>query len=56
MEEHLQHLTMVMEVLEHHKRYANAKKCEFGQLRVAYLGHIISEDGVAVDHEKIKAM
>lgn len=36
--------------------YLNKKKCEFGRNEVAYLGHIISEHGVAVDQDKIKAI
>lgn len=45
-----------MDVLNHHKLYANLKKCEFGKTQVAYLGHIISASVVAVDMEKVKAM
>lgn len=54
--EHAQHLSLVLEVLEKQKLYANAKKCEIGCSRVAYLGHIISGEGIAVDPDKIKAM
>lgn len=56
MSEHVQHLLIVLEVLEQQKLYANAKKCEIGRSRVAYLGHIISEKGIVVDSDKIKAM
>lgn len=31
-------------------------KCEFLQSQVAYLGHVISKDGVAVDENKVKDM
>ena len=34
----------------------NGGKCEFGVRRVAYLGHVISEEGVSMDKEKVKAM
>ncbi|TYK18318.1 ty3-gypsy retroelement transposase [Cucumis melo var. makuwa] len=36
--------------------YANLAKCSFAKERVGYLGHIISEKGVEVDPEKIRAI
>lgn len=53
---HLQHLETIMKLMRQHKFYANAKKCSFGEAEVAYLGHRISEEGVAADPEKIEAM
>lgn len=32
------------------------KKCDFGKGRVAYLGHVVSGKGMAVDMEKVHAM
>lgn len=55
-EEHKQHLTSVLQTLHEHQLYVNRKKCEFGKSQVAYLGHIISESGVAVDMSKVKSM
>ena len=49
-------MRQVLEVLNHHKLYANLKKCEFRKNQVAYLGHVISALGVAVDMNKVKAM
>ena len=34
----------------------NSKKCEFGMQRLKYYGHVISEDGLATDDEKIKVI
>ena len=54
--EHAEHVALVLNTLEEHKLFANAKKCEFGQTKVAYLGHIISVEGVSMDDSKIQAM
>lgn len=54
MEEHGMHLKQVFEVLSQH--YANRKKCEFGQTRLGYLGHVIYEFGVEMDESKVKVM
>jgi hypothetical protein len=51
--EHLQHLEEVLKLLQRHGLVANKKKCLFGQSSVEYLGHLISEKGVAVDPSKV---
>ena len=55
-EEHLSHVRMVLETLRHHKLYAKASKCQFGRSSVGFLGHDISERGVAVDPRKVAAV
>ena len=55
-DEHLRHLKEVLEVLRSHTLHVKLKKCSFGQTKVHYLGHIISQEGVLVDLEKISAM
>ena len=55
-ESHQQHLALVLGILQANSLYANRKKCEFGRTQVAYLGHIISGQGVAADPSKIQAM
>lgn len=55
-EDHVGHVQHVLELLEQHELYANEKKCEFGQQKVSYLGHVISAEGVAVDLTKVQAM
>ena len=39
-----------------HKLYAKLRKCDFYKARIHYLGHIISEEGISVDPEKIGAI
>ena len=53
---HLKHLKIFLEVLRVQNLYANQKTCSFGVSQVEYLGHIISEHGVASDKAKTVAM
>ena len=56
LEEHERHLTIVLQNLREHKLYAKMSKCEFWMKEVKFLGHVVSEQGVAVDLEKIEAV
>ena len=55
-QEHEQHLRVVLEKLRAHKLYAKFSKCEFWLEKVAFLGHILTVEGVAVDPEKVEAV
>jgi hypothetical protein len=55
-EEHEHHLRMVLQVLREHQLYAKLSKFSFYQKQIPYLGHIISKDGITVDHEKIEVL
>jgi hypothetical protein len=52
-EEHEKDLRLVMEKLREHKLYAKFSKCEFWLKEVAFLGHIVSKKGIAVDPSKV---
>lgn len=52
-DEHLEHLGIVLERLRRANLTLKPKKCQFLQKVVSYLGHIISQDGVSPDSEKI---
>ncbi|XP_052196517.1 uncharacterized protein LOC127803919 [Diospyros lotus] len=56
MSEHKEHLRCVLRVLTTHQLYANAKRCTFEQRDIGYLGHIISQEGVAADNAKVQVM
>ena len=45
-----------MEKLRANKLYAKFNKCEFWLEKVAFLRHILTAEGVAVDPEKVKAV
>ena len=55
-EEHLKHLDETLSILEEQSLYVKMSKCEFGMKEMLYLGHIINEEGVQVDMEKIRAI
>jgi hypothetical protein len=46
MEEHEEHLRLVLEKLRSNQLYAKFSKCEFWLAEVAFLGHVISAGGV----------
>jgi hypothetical protein len=54
--EHLRHLSIVLNALRAHSLHLERSKCSFGTTVVAYLGHVISEGGVAMDAEKVTAV
>lgn len=56
LEEHIQHLRTVFQVLLKHQLKVKRSKYSFGQQRLAYLGHIISPNGVSTDEDKIQAV
>ncbi|XP_070015175.1 uncharacterized mitochondrial protein AtMg00860-like [Nicotiana sylvestris] len=56
MEEHEQHLRLVLQTLREQKLYAKFYKCEFWLDFVAFLGHVISGKGIKVDPKKIEAV
>ena len=54
-EEHEENLRLTLSLLREHHLYAKLSKCDFHRDRIQYLGHIISEEGISVDPEKIEA-
>jgi hypothetical protein len=55
-EEHAERLRIVLERLRQNQLYAKFSKCEFWLEKVAFLGHVLTAEGVAVDPEKIEAV
>ena len=55
-EEHEQHLRVILNKLRAHELYAKFSKYEFWLQEVAFLGHIITTEGVKVDPKKVKAV
>ena len=55
-EQHELHLRTVLERLRQHTLYAKRSKCDFGVLKVEYLGHIVGDGKVWADPAKILAI
>ena len=56
MAEHCEHLQQVLQIMKDNQLYAKKSKCSFAVNQVEYLGHLITEKGVATDPSKIEAM
>jgi hypothetical protein len=54
--EHLQHVRVVLTTLRQHRLTVKQSKCVFDSRSVAYLGHVISASGVAMDPAKVEAV
>jgi len=55
-EDYEQHLRTVLQTLREMKLYAKFSKCEFWLDSVAFLGHIVSSEGIKVDPKKVEAV
>jgi Reverse transcriptase (RNA-dependent DNA polymerase)/RNase H-like domain found in reverse transcriptase/Integrase zinc binding domain/Chromo (CHRromatin Organisation MOdifier) domain/Retroviral aspartyl protease len=51
--EHVKHLEIVLALLRKHKLYAKLSKCDFQKQSLKFLGHIVSDQGLQVDHSKV---
>nr|GEY76459.1 hypothetical protein [Tanacetum cinerariifolium] len=55
-EEHKDHLRTVLQTLRQEKLYAKFSKCEIWLSSVAFLGHIVSSEGITMDPAKVEAI
>jgi hypothetical protein len=51
--EHLRHVRLVLTALQEHQLFVKRSNGSFGERSVAYLGHVISAAGVAMDKQKV---
>ncbi|XP_073153876.1 uncharacterized protein [Henckelia pumila] len=56
LEDHRHHLQIALQTLREQKLFAKFSKCEFWLEQVAFLGHIVSKEGIAVDPSKVEAV
>jgi hypothetical protein len=55
-QEHEEHLRKVLQRLRDCQLYAKLSKCEFWISEVLFLGHIINQEGLAVDPKKVASI
>ncbi|KAL5854909.1 hypothetical protein ACOSQ4_004711 [Xanthoceras sorbifolium] len=55
-EDHDRHLRVVLQILREKQLYSKLSKCEFWLAEIAFLGHIVSADGIKADSKKIEAI
>lgn len=56
LDDHLKHLAEVLSILQRDQWQVKRAKCAFAQEKIAYMGHVISGEGVATDDSKIQAI
>ncbi|XP_017979813.1 PREDICTED: RNA-directed DNA polymerase homolog [Theobroma cacao] len=54
--DHKEHLRVVLKTLRQKQLFAKLKKCEFWLSSVAFLGHVVSKDGISMDSKKVEAV
>jgi hypothetical protein len=54
--EHLSHVHVALQALHNNQLFVKKLKCAFGTRSVAYLGHMIIADGIAMDEQKVHAV
>ncbi|XP_070022120.1 uncharacterized protein [Nicotiana sylvestris] len=52
-EDHVDHLSAVLQTLQQHQLYAKFSKCEFWLESVMFLGHVVSTKRIMVDSQKV---
>ena len=55
-EEHASHLRILLQTIKDRHSFAKFSKCGFWLKSVAFLGHIVSSEGIRVDSQKIEAV
>ena len=55
-EEHREHLAVVLDRLREKQLYAKFSKCEFYMPEVEFLGHIVGQHGLKMVHDKLAAI
>jgi hypothetical protein len=55
-EEHLKHLSLVLQALKKYQFFIRLSKCTFGRLELEFLGHLLSGKGIKPSPGKVKVI
>jgi len=55
-EENAEHLIIVLRLIIEHQLYSKVSKCSLFQMKVNYLGHVVSKEGIELGLENIRAI
>ncbi|KAF8700885.1 hypothetical protein RHS03_06604, partial [Rhizoctonia solani] len=53
---HINHVKAVLDCLQTHRLYANAKKCKFHWSKVKYLGYLLTVNGISMHPSKLDSI
>ena len=56
LEEHVNHLSLVLSQFRKYTLYFKMEKCEFAQKEINFLGHLVSKNQVQMDPKKVQAI
>ncbi|XP_075489516.1 LOW QUALITY PROTEIN: uncharacterized protein LOC142528360 [Primulina tabacum] len=56
LDEHVNHLRLVLITLRAENLYANLKKCDFCTSKLVFLGFVVSSQGIQVDEDRVSAI
>lgn len=55
-DDHVQHLRIVLQEFKNEQLYAKFLKFEFWHIFVSFLGHIVSKEGIMINLAKVEAV
>jgi Reverse transcriptase (RNA-dependent DNA polymerase) len=55
-EDHIRHVQLILKRLKQHNLFSKLSKCEFNRISLPFLGHIIGQNGVKMQHSKVHAL
>ena len=56
LEEHVNHLSLVLYQLRKYTLYVKIEKCEFAKQEIKFLGHLVSKNQVRMDPNKVQSI